>query len=139
MKALLVIFSILLILLLARLWVGPGSYPERWRTEQRTTIQKIENEKKQQQIDKIRAELEDAESGKDAFEERARSELGMIKKGETFFEVILQPEKEQPEKKAGKSDTNTQNTQKEKSRSNRDKKQRDNKMQKANSGKTETK
>ena len=130
MKALLVIFSILLILLLARLWVGPGSYPERWRTEQRTTIQKIENEKKQQQIDKIRAELEDAESGKDAFEERARSELGMIKKGETFFEVILQPEKEQPEKKAGKSDTNTQNTQKEKSRNN---------MQKANSGKTETK
>ena len=39
-------------------------------------------------------------SGNDALEERARSELGMTKKGETFFEVVLQPEvKEEAKKK----------------------------------------
>jgi len=92
-KALLVVFSILLILLVARLWVGTGSYPERWRTQERTAIQKAANDKRQEQIDKIQAELNDAKSGNDAIEERARSELGMTKKGETYFEVILQPTK----------------------------------------------
>ena len=94
MKALIVIFSILLVLLLSRLWVGMGSYPERWRTEEKTTILKIENEKRQEEISIIQAELDDAKSGDDAVEERARSELGMTKKGETFFEIILQPKKE---------------------------------------------
>ena len=92
MKALLIVFSLLLILLLAGLWVGPGSYPDRWRTEERTAKQAAENQLKKEKIKKIQAELEDAASGKDAIEERARSELGMTKKGETFFEVILQPE-----------------------------------------------
>lgn len=94
MKALLVILSLLLILLLSRLWIGTGSYPERWRTQEKTAIQKAENNKRKDQIDKIKAELTDAKSGNDAIEGRARSELGMTKKGETFIEVILQPKKE---------------------------------------------
>jgi len=102
MKALLFIFSLLLILLLARLWVGTGSYPERWRTQERTTVLKANNEKKQAQIDKMQAELNDAKSGNDAIEERARSELGMTKKGETYFEIILQPDEEQQENKVKK-------------------------------------
>ena len=40
----------------------------------------------------LAAEVQDLKSGNDAIEERARSELGMIRKGETFFQVI---EKEQ--------------------------------------------
>ena len=112
MKALLVIFSILLILLLARLWVGTGSYPERWRTQERTTIQKVANEKRQEQIDKIQAELSDAKSGNDAIEERARSELGMTKKGETYFEVILSTEegKEIEKSKKNEWDSNAKNS-----------------------------
>lgn len=113
MKALLVIFSILLSLLVARLWVGTGSYPERWRTQERTTIQKAANEKRQEQIDKIQAELNDAKSGNDAIEERARSELGMTKKGETYFEVILKPTKKdkvKEEKEANKLLKNKQNS-----------------------------
>lgn len=91
MKALLIIFSVLLILLLSRLWIGTSSYPERWRTQERTAIQQAANEKKQKEVNKIQTELDDAKSGSDAIEERARSELGMIKEGETFFKVILQP------------------------------------------------
>lgn len=92
MKALLILFSLLLILLLAGLWVGPGSYPDRWRIEDRKVLQEAENNSKKEKIRKIQAELDDVASGKDALEERARSELGMTKKGETFYEVILQPE-----------------------------------------------
>ena len=92
MKALLIIFSLLLMLLVAGLWLGPGSYPDRWRLDDRTVIQEQENNAKKEEINKIQAELDDVSSGKEALEERARSELGMTKKGETFFEVIMKPE-----------------------------------------------
>ncbi len=92
MKALLIIFSLLLVLLIAGLWLGPGSYPDRWRLDDRTIVQEQDNSAKKEQINKIQAELEDVSSSKEALEERARSELGMTKKGETFFEVIMQPE-----------------------------------------------
>lgn len=94
MKALLIIFSLLLVLLLIGLWVSPGSYPDRWRLNDRAIIQEQENTAKKEDIARIQAELDDAASSKDALEERARSELGMTKKGETFFEVIMQPETE---------------------------------------------
>ncbi len=92
MKALLIIFSLLLVLLIAGLWLGPGSYPDRWRLDDRTIVQEQDNSAKKEQINKIQAELEDVSSSKEALEERARSELGMTKKGETFFEVIMQPD-----------------------------------------------
>ena len=102
MKALLIVFSLVLILLIAGLWVGPGSFPDLWKIENRKILQEQSNAEKTEQIRKIKAELDDVASGKDALEERARSELGMTKKGETFFEVVLQPEP----KKESKSTTN---------------------------------
>ena len=96
MKALLIIFSLILVLLIAGLWVGPGSYPYRWKLDDRTVIQEQENSSRKNEIEKIQAELNDVSSGKEALEERARSELGMTKKGETFFEVIMQPEEKKP-------------------------------------------
>lgn len=108
MKALLIIFSVLLILLLVGLWVGPGSYPERWRIDDRKLVQESENKEKKDQIRKMQAELDDISTGKDALEERARSQLGMTKKGETFFEVIMQPEKTE-DNKTDKNTTSSKN------------------------------
>ncbi len=101
MKLLLTILTILLILLLAGLWVGTGSYPDRWRTQERSTTQELANKERKEQIDKMKAELDDAASGNAAIEERARSELGMTGKGETFYEVILQPDA--PDEKSKKT------------------------------------
>ena len=92
MKLLLTILSLLLVLLLAGLWVGTGSYPDRWRTQERSAAQALANKEKKEQIERMKAELDDAASGNAAVEERARSELGMTGKGETFYEVILQPD-----------------------------------------------
>ena len=89
MKLLLTLLSLLLVLLIAGLWVGTGSYPDRWRTQERSAAQESENKEKKEQIDKMKAELDDAASGNAAVEERARSELGMIGKGENFYKVIL--------------------------------------------------
>ncbi len=99
MKALLIVFALVLILLLAGLWVGPGSFPDLWKIENRKVLQEQSNAEKTEQIRKIKAELDDVASSKDALEERARSELGMTKKGETFFEVVLQPEPKKESKK----------------------------------------
>jgi len=89
MKYLIAVMALLLVTLIASLWVGHGSYPAKWQLEKRISEIKRSNE---QQIDlnrQIRAELEDAQSGNAAVEERARSELGMIRNKETFYEVIL--------------------------------------------------
>ena len=101
MKALLLIFSVLLILLFAGLWIGNGSYPDRWRLQKKISSQKAANELQKERNRKIQAELDDLASGDAAIEERARSELGMTKKGETFYKVVLQPE-------PGKTDSNKQ-------------------------------
>ncbi len=96
MKFLISVHIIILLLLLVSLWVGHGSYPEIWKLEQDIATQKRSNEVQEGKNRHIQAELEDARVGHAAVEERARSELGMIKKGETFFEIIL---KSKPKKK----------------------------------------
>jgi len=96
MKFLIIVHIIILLLLLASLWIGHGSYPEIWKLEQDIATQKRVNEVHEGDNRHIQAELEDARVGNAAVEERARSELGMTKKGETFFEIILKPE---PKKK----------------------------------------
>ena len=50
--------------------------------------QKRDNEGLQQRNDALAAEVEDLKSGEAAVEERARSELGMIKPGEKFYRVV---------------------------------------------------
>lgn len=58
--------------------------------------QKIDEQKKQNvsyklRNDTLRAEVRDLKQGNAAIEERARSELGMIKEDEVFYQVIDQP------------------------------------------------
>ena len=91
MKYLIAVMFGLLVLLLAGLWTGHGSYPAKWQLEREIAELDKQNEHQEELNRQIRAELEDAQSGNDAVEERARSELGMIRNQETFFEVILEP------------------------------------------------
>ena len=95
MKYLITVMAVLLILLLISLWVGHGSYPAKWQLEDEIKVMKQHNDTQKEQNRQIRAELEDAQSGNDAVEERARSELGMIRNRETFYEVILDKKEEQ--------------------------------------------
>jgi cell division protein FtsB len=95
MKALLLIFSTILVLLIVGLWVGSGSYPEHWKTEDRISAQEDSNKQRKDDIERIKADLEDVATGDSAIEERARSELGMTKENESFFEIILRPDKKQ--------------------------------------------
>ncbi len=95
MKYLIAVMALLLVILIASLWVGHGSYPAKWQLEKEIEEIKQSNKKQTDLNRQIRAELEDAQSGNAAVEERARSELGMIRSKETFYEVILDTRDEQ--------------------------------------------
>jgi cell division protein FtsB len=72
----------------AKLWWGEGGLGEARELDQRVSDQRAENARLQQRNDALSAEVEDLKSGEAAVEDRARSELGMIKPGETFYRVV---------------------------------------------------
>ena len=60
----------------------------RRHVEQRLDEQKKENAKLKQRNEALAAEVQDLKSGREAIEERARSELGLVKPDETFYQVV---------------------------------------------------
>ena len=81
-------FALLLAGLQAKLWWGDGGWGEAQELRKTVAEQKAENARLQQRNDALAAEVEDLKSGEAAVEERARSELGMVKPGETFYRVV---------------------------------------------------
>jgi cell division protein FtsB len=78
----------LLLLLQYPLWFGSGSVIHLWRIEREIAAQKSENERLKERNAALEAEVADLKSGLAAIEEHARSDLGMTKKGETFYQII---------------------------------------------------
>lgn len=85
---LLLVLAVLLALLQYRFWFGPGNSGEVMMLEAQVANQKRDNEGLQQRNDALAAEVKDLKEGEAAIEERARSELGMIKPGEKFYRVV---------------------------------------------------
>jgi len=88
LRLLLVVLVGLLAFLQYRLWMGEGGSRSVAALRQQVEQQGRENAGLQQRNDALAAEVEDLKSGEAAVEERARSELGMIKPGETFYRVV---------------------------------------------------
>lgn len=88
MKALVITLSGILLVLQYQLWVGDGSVAELQRLEASVEQRRRENE----QLDERNRELENEvlalKEGLDAIEERARTDLGMIRDDETFYLII---------------------------------------------------
>ena len=88
MRVLLAILLIILILLQLKMWFGEGGFRDVRRLEQRVEEQAEENEALAQRNRQLQAEVEDLREGLGAVEERARSELGLIKENEEFYQVV---------------------------------------------------
>ena len=88
LRLLLVVLVALLAILQYRLWLGEGGRRSVASLHRQVQQQTRENEGLQQRNAALAAEVEDLKSGEAAVEERARSELGMIKPGETFYRVV---------------------------------------------------
>ena len=88
MKILTLILATLIALLQYPLWLGKGSWLKVWEVDQQVKVQHQTNQKLQVRNAALDAEVRDLKQGSDAIEERARSELGMVKQDEVFFQVL---------------------------------------------------
>ena len=88
MKLLIAVIILILLGLQLRLWVGTGSYADIARLNDEVEKQSAENAILEARNDELYREVNDLKTGMDAIEERARSELGLIKKGETFYLIV---------------------------------------------------
>ena len=88
MKGIIAALVVIVALLQYKLWIGNGSFGEVYRLDRTIVAQEKENAVAKERNLALQAEVDDLKHGMDAIEERARSELGMIKKDETFFRVI---------------------------------------------------
>ena len=88
MKKLLILLVILLVFLQYSLWFGDGSLQEVWRLHKDVEQQRQENAVLRERNEALEAEVLDLQQGLEAIEEHAREDLGMIKKGEIFYQVI---------------------------------------------------
>jgi len=88
MKILIGILILLLIGLQYKLWLGDGSLSEVVQLSRELNLQKEKLRILEQRNNILEAQVLDLQNGLDAFEEKARNDLGMIKQGETFIQLI---------------------------------------------------
>ena len=88
MKLFVLFLVVLFLILQHQLWVDPQGVRKLMRLNERIADQTAANRQLYERNEVLAAEVEDLKSGFDAIEERARVELGMIREGETFFQVI---------------------------------------------------
>ena len=108
MRAVTLILVVLLLLLQYPLWLGKGSWLKVWDLHRQVEAQQQANQLAQARNAVLDAEVRDLKQGTAAIEERARSELGMIKRDEVFFQVLEDPpvqlpRADQPPKVSGAS------------------------------------
>lgn len=88
MKGLIVALLIAFCFLQYKLWFGTGSLMEVKKLEQARAEIKNDNESLRERNEALTAEVMDLKHGKEALEERARTELGMIKANENFYQIV---------------------------------------------------
>ncbi len=88
MKILIGVLIVLLIGLQYKLWLGDGSLSEVVQLSRELETQKLKLRELEERNRILEAQVVDLQNGLDAFEEKARNDLGMIKQGETFIQLI---------------------------------------------------
>jgi cell division protein FtsB len=88
MKILAAILVSLIVLIQLPLWLGKGGWLRAWQLEDVVVQEKGKNAHLERRNAGLAAEVKDLKTGTDAVEERARYELGMVKKDEVFYQVV---------------------------------------------------
>jgi len=94
MRKLLLFLIIVLILLQFRLWFGDSNLLELEELKQRADELTERVKERKERNAALEAEIMDLKRGTDAIEERARLDLGMIREGEHFIQVLENPQQE---------------------------------------------
>ncbi len=87
--------GVLVLLLILALWqwqFGDGGRQDLKQKQQQLDAQQAQIDELERRNDRLAAEVASLKTGLEAIEERARAELGMVKEGETFIQVVNPPE-----------------------------------------------
>ncbi len=87
--------GVLFVLLILALWqwqFGDGGRQDLKQKQQQLDAQQAQIDELKRRNDRLEAEVASLKTGLEAIEERARSELGMVKEDETFIQVVNPPE-----------------------------------------------
>ncbi len=90
------LWAVLLVILLGlqyRIWLGSGSLAEINSLQRKIAEQEALNASMEARNEMLEIEVRELQQGTEGFEEKAREEMGMIKKGETFF-LYISPEQQ---------------------------------------------
>lgn len=87
MRTLAVVLTGLLILIQYPLWLGKGGWLRVWELDRQLAQQRVINGRLAARNEALAAEVDDLREGRQAVEERARYDLGMIRPGEIFIQI----------------------------------------------------
>ncbi len=96
MRPITITLAILLLVIQYPLWLGKGGWLRVFDLHRQLESVQEKNEKQKAKNAKLASEVQSLKEGTDAIEERARSELSMIRKGEVFIQ-LLNDENDVPE------------------------------------------
>jgi len=85
------LFAILVLALQYPMWLGKGGWLQVRETDRQLALQKEANARLKARNEALDADVRDLKNGYEAVEERARSELGMIRNDEVFFQIQSEP------------------------------------------------
>lgn len=88
MRILVVVLLAICAVLQYRFWFGNGGVEDVWSLREQIATQRHENEQLRERNRALVAEVQDLKKGTSAVEERARTDLGMVANGETFYQVV---------------------------------------------------
>ena len=97
MRWLLVALLCILLYLQYRLWIAEGSLAEQQRLELQVVEQTAINTELRERNAVLEREVLELQSGNGGVEQRAREQLGLVREGETFYQVVEQPDQPQAE------------------------------------------
>lgn len=87
MRAVTIVLAVLLVLVQAELWLGRGGVPKVLELQAKLDRQRAENALARTRNAQLAAEVSDLKEGLEMVEEKARSELGMVKADEILVQV----------------------------------------------------
>ncbi len=88
MKMILGALIVLLLLLQYEFWFSDGGMKTVWQIQKNISAQAKKNDDLDKRNQILIAEIKDLQNGNAAIEARARNDLGMVKKGEVFYQVV---------------------------------------------------
>lgn len=101
MRWLLVVLALMVIGLQYRLWYGEGSLAQMAEIRQQLEAQRRKNREMAERNRILVEEVAGLKSGLEAVEERARKDLGMVARGETFYLVVDESRRQPPRPSKG--------------------------------------